>query len=205
MAAFEPISVDHDSCVNVGNDLNTKERWQQSVSFYRKSCESLRSLRTAEKCRCIAIIDVSSSMEGRRLTAVKLGLCSLLANLADGDELCVSAFAREYFPVTNGISSIDHLNESFPTFLERLKECGSTAFYDAVVEGMRDLKVKASSSSEGHFKNISIVLTDGEDNESSKNARIVEQHLCNPGINTFMFILVAVSCPLSRRIQGLNY
>ena len=86
-----PPDTSDDRSVDVTNMDNSVSRWAQAIQYYHKSCSTIRSNRTDEKCRCTAVIDVSSSMEGKFLICVKLGLCSLIANLNDDDEMNITA------------------------------------------------------------------------------------------------------------------
>ena len=69
------------TCIDVASTDNSATRWKNALNYYRQNCSHIRSARTNEKIRCVAIMDTSYSMDGRRIICVKLGLCSLLANL----------------------------------------------------------------------------------------------------------------------------
>lgn len=186
--------------VDVTNMDNSIKRWEQALNYYQESCANIRNSRSNEKIRCVAIMDTSYSMDGKRLICVKLGLCSLLANFAADDEMNVIAFASKVISVTGGFKSVSDLIAIAPQFLHSMLTDGCTACYDAIVDGISSMRDRASlcqsfateSSSDVAFKNIAIVLTDGEDNESIHTAKSVERFLVNPQMKTFMFLMVAV-------------
>lgn len=185
--------------VDVTNMDNSAERWEQALNFYKQSCENIRSSRSNEKIRCVAIMDTSYSMDGKRLICVKLGLCSLLANFEADDEMNVIAFASKVKSVTAGFKAVSELIPVAPQFLHAMLTDGCTACYDAIVDGIGSMKDRSSmyesfatEQPDTVFKNVAIVLTDGEDNESVHNAKSVERFLVNPRMSKFMFLMVAV-------------
>jgi uncharacterized protein YegL len=180
--------------VDIRNWQNTASRWSQAIEHYTQNCSTIRAERTADICRCNAIIDISGSMEGKKLIAVKLGLCSLIANFSDMDEMNITAFSGRSRPVTDGFLQVAQLREVIPRLLENLQVDGCTACYDAVIQGIKALRTRCDDATDSApHKNVTIVLTDGDDNESKTSPLDVERHLCSPGINSFMFIMVAVA------------
>lgn len=180
--------------VDVSNRENNVARWSQAIDHYTRNCAGVREARTPDLCRCTAIIDISGSMEGKKLTAVKLGLCSLISGLDDCDEMNITAFASHCFPVTDGFLPVLQLRNALPALLADLRVDGCTACYDAIIQGIHGLRNRIETHPNPSMtKNISVVLTDGEDNESKFKPVHVEHHLCSPGISSFMFIMVAVA------------
>lgn len=180
--------------VDIHNCVNTAARWSQAIEHYSQSCSSVRAERTAGICRCNAIIDISGSMEGKKLIAVKLGLCSLLANFSENDEMNITAFSGRSRPITDGFLPVAQLRQVVPRLLENLQVDGCTACYDAIIQGIGALRTRCDIADDSTpHKNVAIVLTDGDDNESVTSPHDVESHLCRPGINSFMFIMVAVA------------
>ena len=187
------------TCIDVASTDNSATRWKNALNYYRQNCSHIRSARTNEKIRCVAIMDTSYSMDGRRIICVKLGLCSLLANFEPEDEVNVIAFASKVKSISGGFKSVSELIDNAPQLLHEMHTDGCTACYDAIIEGigtMRDRSFMyesfATSSPDDKFKNIAIVLTDGEDNESRHNPLSVERCLLNPRIKNFMFLMVSV-------------
>lgn len=190
---------------DVKNADNSTARWARAILYFSQSCETLREGDTGERCRVNAVIDVSGSMDRSKLTAVKLGICSLVANLKDTDELNITAFSGRCKPITGGFRPVLELKESTPTLLQRLRTDGCTACYDAIIAGVKDLRGRcreAASPEAAAEKNIVIALTDGADNESRHKASHVLRHICSPGIPNFMFMMVAAD--MQAREKGLS-
>jgi uncharacterized protein with von Willebrand factor type A (vWA) domain len=176
---------------------NTPDRWTEVLTYFASCCSTLRESRAPGKVVLNAIIDVSGSMDGIKLICVKLGLCALISNLADDDEVNITSFSKRTKPVTNGFTIVRDLRRALPQLLSRVWTDGATACYDAAIQGLQQLKSRYYYNSnnmgdDSQTKYIQVVLTDGEDNESNQTADAVYQLLCQPGFNRFMFILVAV-------------
>lgn len=189
----------NEQAIDVTNGNNKAERWEQAILFYRENCAHIRSSRSKERVRCVAIMDTSYSMDGRRLICVKLGLCSLLANFEADDEVNMMKFDSKVTSVTAGFKPVGELLTQAPQLLQDMNTDGCTACYDAIVEGITNMRDRASlcqsfaaEASDVPFKNVAIALTDGEDNESVHTARSVERLLVNPRMSQFMFLMVAV-------------
>ena len=183
---------------DVRNLLNTDQRWSEVLTTYNTLSTEMPVPRTGGKIYLDALIDVSDSMEGKKLIAVKLGLCALISNLHDDDEVNITSFSHQRTNLTNGFRGVGGLRENLPNLLTRLLENGSTACYDAIKESLEGLRRQQSSvnattchpSSEDKY--VVVCLTDGDDNCSRADSAFIERFLCRPGINNFMFVLVAV-------------
>lgn len=205
-------AVIQECAVDVSNGDNSPARWEQAILYYRESCANIRAARSPEKVRCVAIMDTSHSMDGKRLICVKLGLCSLLANFEADDEMNVFKFDSAVTSVTEGFRPVGELVGLAPQFLNRMCTDGCTACYDAIVEGICAMKDRASlcksfateTEAAEIVKNVAIVLTDGEDNESSHTPHSVERFLVQPCMSHFMFLMVAVDMTkqLERKFSG---
>jgi len=189
----------NEQAIDVANGNNNAERWEQAIQYYRENCEHIRTARSKERVRCVAIMDTSYSMDGRRLICVKLGLCSLLANFEVDDEVNMMKFDSKVTSVTQGFKPVGELLAQAPQLLQNMTTDGCTACYDAIVEGVTSMRDRASlcqsfatEAADVQFKNVAIALTDGEDNESVHTARSVERLLVNPRMSQFMFLMVAV-------------
>lgn len=179
--------------VSSENSDNSAQRWADAIAYFESNCASLRGGRTPEKCNINSIIDVSYSMDGRKLTAVKLGLCSLVANLASTDEMNITAFSSRTKPVTPGFVAGAVLKQKLPKWMEALHTDGSTACYDATISGIVKLREhQHHPNSAPNDKYIVVTLTDGVDNESVSTTHDVLRHLCAPGLDRFMFVMMAV-------------
>jgi uncharacterized protein YegL len=189
-----------EDAIDVSNSDNSAERWQRAMQHYRDSSANIRSARSQGKIRCVAIMDTSYSMDGKRLICVKLGLCSLLANFEADDEVNVIKFDSKVTSVTKGFQHVSEVLDQAPQLLHSMLTDGCTAYYDAIVEGVSVMRDRASlcqsfavpEKADSAYKNVAIVLTDGEDNESVHTAKSVERLLVNPRMKQFMFLVVAV-------------
>ena len=75
--------------------------------------------------------------------------------------MCVVNFNDEYYLDQDFTSNINKLKEG----LEKIEARGGTALYDAVVASAEHLKKDAKLE-----KKVIFVVTDGDDNESTRNA-----------------------------------
>jgi hypothetical protein len=188
-----------DSPSDVRNLTSNQERWNAVLASYIAiSVETPIPRNGSGKIYLDALIDVSDSMEGKKLIAVKLGLCSLISNLQDDDEVNITSFSHARTNITGGFSRVCDLRRNLPDYLVYLRENGSTACYDAIKESLGGLRTQqgvahsAVCRSSAEDKYVCVCLTDGDDNCSRVNPAYIERYLCRPGVNNFMFVLVAV-------------
>lgn len=163
-----------------------------------------------------ALIDQSYSMEGTKLIAVKLGLCALISQLEDYDIINITSFSDRTQTITGGFQTTATVKSFLPKLLYNLQPNGSTSLFDTVIEGIRHLRnysqgrqvviapdryhpppsylPKSSTplTPSEHQKIICIPLTDGEDTCSKMTSSQVLYRLTRPGIDNFMFILLAI-------------
>ena len=168
---------------------NVASRWRQALDLYA-SQHVHDEKRTAGRVCMSCVIDVSSSMEGTRLDAVKLGLCALVSGLASTDKLSIGSFADYNRDITGGFGQVEAIRDQLPNMLERVTAGGPTACYDAALQGIRSLR--GEQTRDGDEKHVLVLLTDGEDTSSASSAVDVLSSLALPEISNFMFILVAV-------------
>lgn len=176
------------------NSSNTASRWAEALRYYSKHTKETLS-RYEGRVAIKAVIDVSSSMSGCKLIAVKLGLCAILSRLQRGDLMNITSFSTEINDITSGFVPVTSLHRSLPSMLENINADGTTACYDAALAGITDLSnlTQAQTMSRtSSQRNVLILLTDGEDNSSENSANSVCAALVEPGFDNFMFILVAV-------------
>jgi hypothetical protein len=132
-------------------------------------------------------------MEGTRLMSVKNGLCAVVAGLADDDLINISSFSEDVRSITGGFEPVSTIRRLLPRYLSSLDVEGSTALYNATVDGI----VKLRETFESHrgveeYKYALLVLTDGADTASSRSNESVLRYLAAPGIDRLMVVLVAV-------------
>jgi Ca-activated chloride channel homolog len=104
------------------------------------------------------VVDNSGSMREKR-AKVNAAALNLVRASNSSDEVCVVNFNDEYYLDQDFTSSINKLKEG----LEKIEARGGTALYDAVVATADHLKKDAKLE-----KKVILVVTDGDDNESSE-------------------------------------
>jgi Ca-activated chloride channel homolog len=106
---------------------------------------------------CI-VVDNSGSMREKR-EKVNAAALNLVRASNPNDEVCVVNFNDEYYLDQDFTANINKLKQG----LEKIEARGGTALYDAVVAASAHLKQNAKLE-----KKVIIVVTDGDDNESSE-------------------------------------
>jgi hypothetical protein len=240
--------------VDVRNTSNSIDRWTLALSMYSQQkhpaadnhptdSEADPAIITPSvfhradgKVIINALIDISGSMAGTKLIAVKLGLCALISQLEDNDIMNITSFSDRSQTITGGFQTVGQLKEFLPYLLFNLRDDGSTAFFNAVIEGIRHLRnysqgklvqfqlanlnnnnrssfrhgnnnpppanvpviptTSVTLTPEENQKVILMALTDGEDNASRYTSVQVLYRLAHPGVDNFMFILLAVDMAL---------
>ncbi len=122
---MEPLSTD--------NRTNTIARWQaalQQLTAERATADDDDGRDFA--LNVVVALDTSGSMAGKRLNAVKLGLCSLVAALDARDRVYLLTFNSSINDLTGGAVRASELLPMLPGLLTAMKAEGSTAFYDTV-------------------------------------------------------------------------
>lgn len=104
------------------------------------------------------VVDNSGSMREKR-QKVNAAALNLVRASNPNDEICIVNFNDEYYLDQDFTSNINKLKQG----LEKIEARGGTALYDAVVATADHLKKQAKLE-----KKVILVVTDGEDNESSE-------------------------------------
>jgi Ca-activated chloride channel homolog len=107
---------------------------------------------------CI-VVDNSGSMREKR-QKVNAAALDLVSASNPNDEVCIVNFNDEYYLDQEFTANIKKLKEG----LEKIEARGGTALYDAVMATAAHLKMYGKLE-----KKVVMVVTDGEDNESSHN------------------------------------
>jgi uncharacterized protein YegL len=188
---------------------NSADRWIAALAHFDREREQRVSTvvpdgegETPAVVAVKATVDVSGSMQGTKLTAVKLGLCALISQLRPTDYFSICIFNNAAREITPGFLLVDVLRQSLPRLLEAIEADGGTAFYDAVHSSLDSMKAFAAFGKDlERQRHVIIALTDGEDNSSASNTNGVMQRLADPGINNFMFIVMAVEMSRTQQLQ----
>jgi uncharacterized protein with von Willebrand factor type A (vWA) domain len=184
--------------IDANNSDNSVGRWERAIVTYR--AQHQRDGSSPFTVVLNAIIDVSGSMSGVKLVAVKLGLCAVVAHLAPSDLMAISAFCTSTTSLTGGsFFAADRLLAALPRILTAVAADGGTAFFDAVSTGLAGLSQYSSVLQEASHRNVLVVLTDGADTSSRLRAPDIMAKLAAPDINNFMFMFMYVD-PLSKSV-----
>lgn len=108
----------------------------------------------------VFLLDVSGSMEGRKLASAKEAIANIASELDEFDRLSLITFDNEAFQKLKprAMGQLRRQDE-LPALLSRIFARGITALYDAVIAGIEQIRDKDRRTS-------MLVLTDGEDNAS---------------------------------------
>jgi Ca-activated chloride channel family protein len=121
----------------------------------------------------LLVLDVSGSMnvEGR-LENAKRGLSTFLKQVSPNDRVGLTVFSDQIRPLVP-IRRIDGNGPQLKARVADLIADGGTAFYDAAIEGARTVR----SLHDTKHINAVVMLTDGEDTDSSNSLATVKQEL----------------------------
>jgi VWFA-related protein len=117
------------------------------------------------------VVDNSGSMREKR-QKVNAAALNLVRSSNPNDEVFIVNFNDEYYLDQDFTSSINKLREG----LEKIEARGGTALYDAVVASAEHLKKDAKLE-----KKVILVVTDGDDNESSETLEQAVRRLQGDG------------------------
>lgn len=117
------------------------------------------------------VVDNSGSMREKR-QKVNAAALNLVRSSNPNDEVFIVNFNDEYYLDQDFTSNMNKLKEG----LEKIEARGGTALYDAVVASAEHLKKDAKLE-----KKVILVVTDGEDNESSETLEQAVRRLQSEG------------------------
>ena len=120
----------------------------------------------------LLVVDTSGSMEGERIENAKSGLQSFLREAAPQDHVGLMRFSADR-EVLVDVAPVSENREQLRSAVESLRADGGTAFHDAAAEGfdlIRGLRDRERI-------NAVVLLTDGEDTDSSLSAEDVMEKL----------------------------
>jgi Mg-chelatase subunit ChlD len=162
---------------------NTAERWASALE------ELKRETRIEERpfsINLVIVIDNSGSMAGKRINAVKIGLCCLLASLQPKDRVHLMSFNSELCDLSGGPVNVESISARLPAMLSAIRAEGGTSFYDAVLHGIEKTSaLSALSTPDSNDRNVLLCLTDGEDTQSNASAVAVSRS-CSDNMQTHL-------------------
>jgi Ca-activated chloride channel homolog len=111
----------------------------------------------------LLVVDTSGSMnDENRLTRAKAGLRTFLREVSPNDRLGLTIFSDRIQPLV----PIGERRSELPSLVDRLIADGGTAVYDATAQGLGEVR----KLRDRERINAVVVLTDGEDTDSSLSA-----------------------------------
>lgn len=133
-------------------------------------------------------VDCSYSMHGDRIQAAVTGVQDLYDVLRSSDLFGCTTFdssvknLHRLMPKTNV-----NIGKDIQHVLANCASGGSTAFYDATLEGIDRLHAAFNVDDFEH-----IVITDGGDNSSSASFASVAAKVASPGLGNYQFVVIGV-------------
>lgn len=133
-------------------------------------------------------VDCSYSMHGDRIQAAVTGVQDLYDVLRPSDLFGCTTFdssvknLHRLMPKTNV-----NIGKDIQHVLANCASGGSTAFYDATLEGIDRLHAAFNVDDFEH-----IVITDGGDNSSSASFASVAAKVASPGLGNYQFVVIGV-------------
>lgn len=116
------------------NHENTIGRWRTALTELR--ADTSKNDPHVFDLNVVIAIDVSGSMTGKRINAVKLGLCCLAASLNPSDTVRLLSFSSAITDLSGGSIATSDFLPMLPALLVAMRAEGSTSFYDAVLRGL---------------------------------------------------------------------
>ena len=117
-------------------------------------------------------MDISGSMEGSKMDAAKASLAQFVDLLSDQDRIQIILFSDELYEMVP-LTQLAGERDQIQTYISGIEALGGTRLYDAVAVGYDQLQNNADPT---HIKAM-VVLTDGQDTDSSMSIDDLEQKL----------------------------
>jgi Ca-activated chloride channel family protein len=125
----------------------------------------------------LLVLDTSGSMnDENRLERAKDGLAVFLREVSPNDRVGLTIFSDRIQPLID-IKPVKENEEALQGTVEELIADGGTAVYDATAEGYKQVR----DLNDRERINAVVVLTDGEDTDSSRNIDALERELAAQG------------------------
>jgi hypothetical protein len=184
------------------NRTDTLTRWQSVVTQLQATNAAQASAQEPRdfSVNLMLVLDVSGSMAGKRINAMKLGICSLITSLKPTDRVYLMTFNSELRDISGGAITQAAMLPMLPALLVSMKAEGGTAFYDAILEAVASHKSMADivpaaaavTADAAQPRNVLVTLTDGEDTSSRHSLRDLCNVVMRPGLDNFSFMTVTV-------------
>lgn len=150
---------------------------QPQTELATPSLEVLRGIsevwrETKKPVDLVAVVDVSGSMEGAKISAARTSLQQFVDLLDDRDRLQVTLF-NDRVTTMSPLSPLAETRDDIRRRVGGIVESGGTALYDSVAQAYADLQANADPK---HIRAI-VVLTDGQDTASSADLQTLLQKI----------------------------
>ncbi|RKZ28657.1 hypothetical protein DRQ36_10110 [bacterium] len=140
------------------------------------------------------VIDVSISAQGRPLNQIKKAVREFITRAPEKDSMAIIAFSDTAWVEVH----LTNNKDSLLLHLDSLKTWGTTAFYDAIYLGYREI--------ENHSGALSIVaLTDGDDNSSEIDSVKIIDTLSNIEVPVYTIGYVPSAYYIINSLAEFNY
>ena len=146
----------------------------------------------------VAVLDVSGSMAGSKLSLLKRAVCFLIQNLGPSDRLSIVSFsstARRIFPLRR---MSDNGREAAGLAINSLTSSGGTNIVEGLKKGVRVLEERSEQNPVASI----ILLSDGKDTYNCDNVNRRQTSHCassNPRqVLEYLNLLPASICPRNR-------
>lgn len=112
----------------------------------------------------VLVVDISGSMSGEKINAVRTSLVEFINLLGDKDRLEILTFNTEIVPLTP-LTELGEKREDLTRRVSGIIETGDTRLYDAVLAAYSELETNGDPD---HIRAI-VVLSDGQDTASQQD------------------------------------
>ena len=127
----------------------------------------------------VIVVDISGSMEGRKMSAVKNTLLTYINNLGPKEEIALITFSSEINSPVIIPGTPEGKNEGIK-YISSLRARGGTSLYDSALYARNWLK----NNLKPEAINAVLILTDGEDSGRGINFSQLQQELEKSGFNS---------------------
>jgi Ca-activated chloride channel family protein len=116
----------------------------------------------------VLVVDISGSMSGEKINAVRSSLAQFLDLLGDKDQVQVITFNIDIVSITP-LTELEKKREDITRRVSGITEYGDTRLYDAVLTAYQELEANGDPD---HIRAI-VVLSDGQDTASQQRLQTV--------------------------------
>jgi Ca-activated chloride channel family protein len=156
--------------------------------------------RTKKPADVVLVLDKSGSMAGRPLAEAQRGAKAFLATLDARDRVTLVFFDRQVYPAFGPVALGDR-RADLEARIDGISASGGTALYDATLAAHDLLEGRRKASS--HHIRAAVVMTDGEDKDSTKSLDAVVKALHGEDGGVAVFTIGYGAEPNQRALEAL--